>query len=578
MAAVHGLSVTVGQHSRAGRGKAVNQDFHGAVLPPEPLRSRKGIAVALADGVGTSAVGHVASAAAVRGFLDDYYATAESWTVRRAAERVLAATNGWLHAQTMHGDARFDKDRGHVCTFSALVLKGRDAHLLHVGDARVCRLHPRALEPLTDDHRVPAPEGGHWLARALGAGPRVEIDYRRWPLEAGEVYLLATDGAHAHLDAAAVHAALARHGDDLDAAAEALTAAAHAACSDDDATVQLVRIDALPGAHAPSLADALPLPPPLAPRQRFEGFTIVRPLHTSARSHVHLAIDDASGTPVALKTPAVALRDDAAALDRFLLEDWVAQRVASPHLARPFDPGRPRTHLYVAMEYVEGQTLAQWMTDHPRPGLDEVRGLVEQIGRGVQALHGREMLHQDLRPENVMIDRHGTAKLIDFGAVHVAGLAEGSMQPRADTIEGTLQYAAPEYFTGDGGSERSDLFSMGVLAYQMLTGHLPYGLQVAQLRSRTDLRRLRWVPLRHHRPDLPPWLEAVLRRALQPEPSKRQEAVSELLHDLRAPGPRYRHERAVPLVERDPVRFWQAVSLGLGILLAGLSGWLVRMH
>src|SRR5690606_26825270 len=103
----------LGQHSRAGPKKGVNQDFHGAMLPAEPLRSTKGIALALADGIGSSAVSQEASAAAVRSFLDDYYATSDAWSVRRSAQRVLGATNAWLHAQTMGSHARFDKDRGY---------------------------------------------------------------------------------------------------------------------------------------------------------------------------------------------------------------------------------------------------------------------------------------------------------------------------------------------------------------------------------------------------------------------------------------------------------------------------------
>ena len=94
------LRVTLGQHSRGGV-HGVNQDFHGAMLPHEPLRSRKGIAVALADGIGSSPVSQEASAAAVRSFLEDYYATSDAWSVRRSAQRVLGATNAWLHAQTM---------------------------------------------------------------------------------------------------------------------------------------------------------------------------------------------------------------------------------------------------------------------------------------------------------------------------------------------------------------------------------------------------------------------------------------------------------------------------------------------
>jgi serine/threonine protein phosphatase PrpC len=572
------LRVTLGQHSLATPGSLVNQDFHGAMLPQGAQRAAKGIAVALADGIGSSRVSQVASAAAVRGFLDDYYATSEAWSVRRAAQRVLGATNSWLHAQTMRSDARFDKDSGYVCTFSALIFKGRDVHMLHVGDARIYRLHAQALEQLTDDHRVHVSSQESYLGRALGAGPNVEIDYRSWPAEVGEVYLLATDGAYAHLDAAAVHDALARCAEDFDDAARQLVSTARARGSDDDCTVQLLRIDALPPADAAQLhlqRDGLAIAPALAPRDRFEGFTIVRELHVSSRSHVHLAVDDATGRQVVLKLPSVDLCDDADYLDRFVLEEWVARRIDSVHVLKASTIERARGHLYVAMEHVDGQTLAQWMVDHPAPALDDVRGIVAQLAQGLQALHGKEMLHQDLRPENVMIDRTGTVKIIDLASTHVAGLADGAGQGDPLAIEGTLQYTAPEYFVGAGGSTRSDLFSLAVIVYQMLTRQLPYGLQVSRLRSRADVHRLRYVPVRHFRPDLPAWVDAVLRKALNPEPAKRQQAASELAQDLKAPGREFLAARRPALIERNPVRFWQGTTVVLAVLSVVLLGWVV---
>jgi serine/threonine protein phosphatase PrpC len=570
-----GLRVTLGQHSLAST-QHPNQDFHGACLPSGHVLASKGIALALADGISSSAVSQVAAQTAVRAFLEDYYATSDAWSVRRAAQRVLAATNGWLHAQNMRGDARFDRDRGYVCTFSALVLKGRDLHLLHVGDARLFRLHAHALEQLSDDHRVRLSSAESYLARALGTGPNVEIDYRCWAAERGEVYLLATDGAYAHLDAAAVHDALARHADDFDAAAAWLVAQARAGGSLDDATLQLLRIDALPEAGAPHpqlTRDGLALPPPLAPRMVFEGFTIVRELQISARSHVYLALDSDTQQQVVLKTPSTDLRDDADALDRFVLEEWVARRIDSPHVLKAWTGDRPRHHLFVALEYIDGQTLAQWMVDHPRPPLDSVRAIVSQLARGLQALHGREMLHQDLRPENVMIDRHGTVKLIDLGTVQVAGLAEGRHDPHTAAAPGTLQYMAPEYLLGQGGSPRADLFSLAAITYQMLSGQLPYGLQAARVRTPRDIRGLHYVPLRHARPELPGWLDAVLGKALHPDPAKRQEAVSEFAHDLKSPGPSFHRARSAPLIERNPVRFWQCATVLLALatlLLAGL--------
>ncbi|WP_371820139.1 protein kinase [Aquabacterium sp. CECT 9606] len=568
------LRITLGQHSQAGR-KPVNQDFHGAAIPLEPHLSSKGIVVALADGISSSAVSQVASAAAVRGFLDDYYCTSEAWSVSRAAQRVLEATNSWLHAQTQRSDARFDKDRGHVCTFSALIFKGREAHLLHVGDARVFRLHAQALEQLSDDHRVRVSSVETYLGRALGAGPTVEIDYRSWFAEVGEVYVLATDGAYEYLDAAAVHAALAQYPDDFDAAAASLTDLALARGSADNLTVQLVRIDALPDAQASQLhaqREGLRMPPPLQPRMDFEGYTIVRELHASSRSHVHLAIDQLSGQHVVLKTPSVDLRTDPVYLDRFILEEWIARRIDSAHVLKASAADRPREHLFVAMEYVDGQTLAQWMIDHPEPDLDSVRSIVEQVAKGLRAFHRKEMLHQDLRPENLMIDRTGTVKIIDFASTHVAGLTEGTLDARPQAIAGSLQYTAPEYFVGGVGTPQSELFSLAVIAYQMLTGHLPYGLQVTQLRSPGDLNRLRYIPVRERRPELPPWLDAVLRRALHPQASKRQEALSEFVHDLSTPGSQYQGHRPSPLIDRNPVVFWQTLTVLLALAVLVLLG------
>lgn len=568
------LRVAIGQYSAPGHA-GPNQDFHGAVLPEGHLLATKGIALAVADGIGSSAVSQIASAAAVRCFLDDYYATPEAWSTRRSAQQVLAATNAWLHAQNQRGDARFDRDRGQVCTFSALVLKGRRLHLLHVGDARVYRVHAQALEQLTQDHRVHLSSAESYLARALGVGPHLEIDYDCWEAEAGELYLLATDGAHAGLDAATVQAAVAGCGGALDAAAQALVAQARARGSEDDATVQLLRVDALPPPDATlhiAAREGLAWPPALSAGQSFEGFTLVRELHQSTRSQVWLATDEATGRAAALKVPASDLRDQPALLDRFALEEWVARRIDSPHVVRAAAAERPRRHLCVALDYIEGITLAQWRIDHPRPALESVRGLVAQVARGLQALHRREMLHQDLRPENVMIDRSGTVRLIDLGGVHVAGLAEAGTIAEAGDVVGTLQYTAPEYFVGPGGSERSDLFALAVLTYHLLCGQLPYGLDAARVRTPADVRRLRYVPLRQFRPELPPWLDAVLHKALQPDPVRRQETVSEFVFDLHQPGPAFLRTGTLPLAERHPVRFWQWSTLLLAVTVVVLLG------
>jgi len=300
---------------------------------------------------------------------------------------------------------------------------------------------------------------------------------------------------------------------------------------------------------------------PLAPRTVLDGWRIERELHASHRSHVYLATDVASGERVALKIPSTELAADPEALDRFLMEEWIARRVRNPHVLQARGIDRPRSQLYVVMEYVEGRSLAQWLRDHPRPDLETVRGLVEQVARGLQALHRLEMLHLDLRPENILVDGHGTARIIDFGSVRVAGLAEGAGSGRAELVAGTLQYTAPECLLGEPGSEQADLFSLGVIAYQLLAGRLPHGAAAASLRDRAGLARLRYASVLDARPDLPAWLDLALERAVDPLPHKRYAALSEFVHDLRHPPAQWLARRRPALVERHPVRFWQAVAL-----------------
>ena len=144
------LRVTVGQYSSAGR-KAANQDFHGAIVPDGAALTMKGVALAVADGISSSPVGHVAGERAVKSFLTDYYCTSDAWTVKTAASRVIDATNSWLHAQSRHVE---DRDLAHVTTLSALVLKGSRAYIFHVGDSRISRCVGQDLEPLTDEHRL----------------------------------------------------------------------------------------------------------------------------------------------------------------------------------------------------------------------------------------------------------------------------------------------------------------------------------------------------------------------------------------------------------------------------------------
>ena len=560
------LKIALGAYSSAGV-KSENQDFHGAMVPEGSVLALKGIAVAVADGIGSSAVSREAAETAVKSLLTDYYCTSDSWTVKTSAARVIEATNAWLHAQNRRARPE-DMDRGRVCTLSALVFKGRSAHLFHVGDSRISRLVGQSLERLTEDHVVELSSAERYLGRALGAEPHVELDYRRVPLAVGDVYLLTTDGVHEHLDPSEA-ARLLAESTNLDATARALADRALENGSTDNLTVQIVRVETLPAAEADeAIEGAAPLPvlAPPEPGRTLDGFRILRNLYANSRSHLMLA-ETERGERVVLKFPSTDVRQDPEHLRRFAMEEWVARRLTTPHVMKAGPRSTQRSQLYASFEYLDGVTLRQWMRDHPSPDLNEVRDLIEQIAAGVRAFHRQEMRHQDLRPENILINRDGVAKIIDFGSAHIAGLAEAwGREAHADHL-GTVQYTAPDYWSGDAVDWRADLYSLGTIAYELLSGQLPYGSQAARVRSRKDALRLSYRSLRELNDQVPAFVDDAIRRAVHPDPNHRQEALSEFTSALRAPGPGYRAQTRKPLAERDPVRFWQAISALLTLSL-----------
>jgi serine/threonine protein kinase len=230
----------------------------------------------------------------------------------------------------------------------------------------------------------------------------------------------------------------------------------------------------------------------------------------------------------------------------------------------------------VTFEYVEGQTLAQWKADHPSCSLEQVRTVIEQLAQGLQAFHRMEMVHQDVRPENVMLDRDGVVRIIDLGATKVASVSESqSLDPTPEML-GTLQFSAPEYLVGEGSSARSDVFSLGVLVYHLLSGQLPYGVEAARVRRRADWRRLEYRSLRELNPDIPAWVDGAIRKAVEPDPLHRHAEVSEFIWDLRHPNPTL-SGRHTPWIERDPVLFWKSVSALLLLMLLS-SWWWLSVH
>jgi serine/threonine protein phosphatase PrpC len=561
------LKVSVGQYSDKGS-KPTNQDCCGVEVPDDNLRESKGIAIAIADGISSSEHSKEASGACVTGFLADYFSTPETWSVKKSVQQVLTALNSWLYNQ---GSQERNRHKGHVTTLSALILKSTTCHVIHIGDSRIYQLREGYLKQLTVDHKTWVSKDKNYLSRAMGADTHLEIDYSKHSVEVGDLYLLTTDGTHEHVPEDGLLKIIQENKDNLDKAAEIIVQQAQTNGSPDNVTCQLLVVDELPSQDTNDVYQVLtelPFPPDLAEGMIIDGYKVIREVSSSNRSQLYLVEDTDTGMKLILKTPSVNYEDDPAYIDRFIREEWIGRRIANQHVVKVYEPTRRRRFLYLISEFLEGSTLRQWMRDHPKPELDEVRLLVEQIAKGLQAFHRLEMLHQDLKPENIILDHAGTVKLIDFGSTKVAGIAEINSPLDQTNLLGTKNYTAPEYANDQPGTNRSDIFSLGVITYQMLTGKLPYGEMPANWKT-TDFRdKLVYTPVTDYNPAIPKWISATLRKAVHPDPVKRYDELSEFMYDLRYPNPKLSVEDTRPLIDRNPVGFWQGLcAIFFGIII-----------
>lgn len=554
------LRVAVGSCSVKGL-KEENQDSLGYFIPDNlNLLSAKGAAFTLADGVSSSAEAKQASQACVTGFLSDYFSTPDSWSVKKSGGKVLTSINTWLYGQSNQFQ---DASRGLASTFCGLVIKSTTAHLFHVGDSRIYLLRKNTIEQLTVDHRIQMPGQKEYLGRAMGVDYRLDIDYKTLSVELGDMFFISTDGVHDFLSDKTLQNILSTGEKDLTKLCEQIVAQSLEKGSDDNVSCQLMRVDELPSQDAEEVfakLTELPFPPELYEGVILDGYRITRELHASSTSQLYMAIDTETNEKVVIKTPSVNFEDDPAYLERFQLEEWAGRRIDSPHVIRTIDQVRPRRFLYYVMEYIEGKTLEQWIEDQTEPDLTVIRNIVSQAISGLRAFHRLDMLHQDIKPGNIMITTEGLVKIVDFGSTKIAGIADISTPVERKELLGTKNYTAPEYLLEKPGTTQSDLFALGCIIYEMITGKLPYGDKLSRASNYASLHRLKYIPISTHRSNIPHWVDKAIRTAVQIDPTNRYEKLSELESDLRKPNPTYLNEELLPLIERHPLGFWQTLS------------------
>ena len=542
--------------------KDQNEDSCGVMVPDEPLLTTKGIALVVADGMSASDDGKQASEGCVKSFLSDYFSTPETWSVKNSGQKILSALNRWLHGQ---GQQQYQSNKGMVTTLSALVFKSNTAYIFHVGDTRIYRLRGNDLEKLTNDHRFVASENKTYLSRALGIDLRVDIDYKTLTVEVNDIFIQLTDGVYEFLTDNLIKEITLKNSNNLDQAAEEIVSLALKNKSDDNLTCQIAKIINLPIENKNEFYEKLtelPFPPPLETGLILDGYKVIRHMFSNKRTEVYLVEDIETSENVVMKAPSVNYQDDPEYINQFLHEEWAGKRINNPHVLKVLDINRKRTALYYITEYIEGASLRQWLDDNARPSLSQVRTFSKQIERGLRAFHRLEMIHQDLKPENILIDKNETLKIIDFGSTKIAGIEEIYLPIEVNNILGTINYSAPEYHIGEPGSNRSDIFSLGVIVYEMLTGHLPYGEDM----SIKNIKRARYTSLKHYSPEIPVWVDKAIEKAVNINPDNRFSILSEFTYALNKPDSSLINNDYIPLIKRNPVRTWQIISTILVIV------------
>jgi serine/threonine protein phosphatase PrpC len=554
-----GLDLRCGFASEQG-GRPDNQDFAAADLGTPEQRARLGAIAAVADGVGGAKGGRVAAEIAVRGFLQACREQSETLGVRRIATGGIDAMNRWINS-IGHTDPTL---AGMATTLTALVLRGRQAHWLHVGDSRLYRLRDERLTLLTNDHTPGRAGLPHALTRAIGASDTVRIDYEMAETRQHDRYLLCTDGVHGALRDAQLKAILAARASPEQTARDVVDAAL-ARRIGDNATALVLDVLGLPPADQADLElgiAALPILPPPREGAVIDDYKLDKMLADGRYSRVFRVTDTRNGRTMIAKFPKPTGNVEAVLRAAFLREAWVAARVRSPWIGEVLTPNDARrTSLYTVMPYYEGQTLEQRLSQSPPMRLAVGLDIALKLAKGVAALHRLGIVHRDIKPDNVIMQPDGGVKLIDLGVARLPFLEDA---PDAEA-PGTPSYKAPELFAGQPGDALSDIFALGVTIYRMFARNYPYGEVEPFSRPRFG----RATPLLTHRPDLPAWLDQTLGKATAVAPEDRFADAIEFAFELEHGAVRAAPARPprTSFYDRDPLRFWKLAAAVLAVLL-----------
>lgn len=301
--------------------------------------------------------------------------------------------------------------------------------------------------------------------------------------------------------------------------------------------------------------------PSVQPGEQLDHYRVEELIARTETASIYRGADTRSGRPVALKVPHPEIEGDLAFYNRFLREREIYEMLDHPAVAKGYGDSR-RTRVYIAMELAPGRLLRNVLHEQGKLAPEQAVRIAVAVCEALDYLHKHGIVHRDLKPENLLVDDQDQVKLVDFGIASKSG-ARRLTFGKLSNVMGTPDYIAPEQVKGKRGDQRSDLYALGVMLYEMLTGEVPFPGNNPLIRMNSRLVN-QPIPPREFDGAISAELQEIVLRAMEREPKNRYGSARELANDLL-------HQDRVRIREHDEIQpspVWKRTPLFYGALLA----------